>query len=55
MTDCAAILLISSFACQIFPTKENVRQSLEGYAAGGSIPYSIHTAKKQTYLHTCFQ
>ncbi|XP_069117076.1 tyrosyl-DNA phosphodiesterase 1-like isoform X2 [Argopecten irradians] len=36
----------------IFPTKDDVRTSLEGYPAGGSIPYSIHVAKKQPYLHT---
>ncbi|XP_022107497.1 tyrosyl-DNA phosphodiesterase 1-like isoform X2 [Acanthaster planci] len=34
----------------IFPTKDNVRTSLEGYPAGGSIPYSIKTAKKQLYF-----
>lgn len=38
----------------IFPTKDNVRTSLEGYPAGASIPYSIHVAKKQQYLHTFF-
>ncbi|KAJ8309162.1 hypothetical protein KUTeg_014036 [Tegillarca granosa] len=38
----------------IFPTKDNVRTSLEGYSAGASIPYSIHVAKKQQYLHTFF-
>ncbi|OWF40656.1 tyrosyl-DNA phosphodiesterase 1-like isoform X2 [Mizuhopecten yessoensis] len=36
----------------IFPTKDDVRTSLEGYPAGGSIPYSIHVARKQPYLHT---
>ena len=40
---------------QIFPTKDNVRCSLEGYPAGTSIPYSINVAKKQQYLHTFFQ
>ena len=35
----------------IFPTKDNVRTSLEGYPAGASIPYSINVAKKQPYLH----
>lgn len=38
----------------IFPTKDNVRCSLEGYPAGASIPYSINVAKKQQYLHTFF-
>ncbi|XP_076098892.1 tyrosyl-DNA phosphodiesterase 1-like [Mytilus galloprovincialis] len=38
----------------IFPTKDNVRCSLEGYPAGASIPYSINVAKKQTYLHSYF-
>ncbi|CAD5123083.1 DgyrCDS11459 [Dimorphilus gyrociliatus] len=36
----------------VFPSVDNVRLSLEGYPAGGSLPYSIHTAKKQTYLHS---
>ncbi|XP_038045909.1 tyrosyl-DNA phosphodiesterase 1-like [Patiria miniata] len=36
----------------IFPSKDNVRTSLEGYPAGGSIPYSIKTAKKQVYFHS---
>ena len=40
---------------QVFPSKDNVRTSLEGYPAGGSVPYSINVAKKQTYLHTVFQ
>ncbi|VDI74315.1 tyrosyl-DNA phosphodiesterase 1 [Mytilus galloprovincialis] len=38
----------------IFPTKDNVRCSLEGYPAGASIPYSINVAKKQTYLTSYF-
>lgn len=38
----------------IFPSKDNVRLSLEGFPAGGSIPYSVNTAKKQTYLHDFF-
>lgn len=49
------ISLIQSFknlfwAFQIFPTVENVRTSLEGYSAGGSLPYSIENATKQKYL-----
>ena len=40
---------------QIYPSKENVRLSLEGYAAGGSLPYSIGVAKRQPYLHEYFQ
>ena len=40
---------------QIFPSKDNVRQSLEGYPAGAALPYSINVAKKQTYLHSFFQ
>ena len=39
---------------QIFPSKDNVRQSLEGYPAGAALPYSINVAKKQTYLHSFF-
>ncbi|XP_013392782.1 tyrosyl-DNA phosphodiesterase 1 [Lingula anatina] len=38
----------------IFPTKDNIRLSLEGYPAGASVPYSIHTAKKQQFLHEYF-
>ena len=49
------ILFIVMLPFQIFPTKDNVRQSLEGYPAGASIPYSINVAKKQQYLHSFFQ
>ncbi|KAK6481351.1 tyrosyl-DNA phosphodiesterase 1-like [Huso huso] len=38
----------------IYPTVENVRTSLEGYPAGGSLPYSIQTAQKQLWLHSYF-
>ncbi|XP_035184482.1 tyrosyl-DNA phosphodiesterase 1 isoform X2 [Oxyura jamaicensis] len=38
----------------VYPTVNNVRQSLEGYPAGGSLPYSIQTAQKQLWLHTYF-
>ncbi|XP_061174599.1 tyrosyl-DNA phosphodiesterase 1-like isoform X1 [Saccostrea echinata] len=38
----------------IFPSVDNVRTSLEGYPAGGSIPYSINVAKKQPWLHAFF-
>ncbi|XP_034274198.1 tyrosyl-DNA phosphodiesterase 1 [Pantherophis guttatus] len=38
----------------IYPSVENVRQSLEGYPAGGSLPYSIQTAQKQPWLHSYF-
>jgi tyrosyl-DNA phosphodiesterase-1 len=34
----------------VFPSVENVRCSLEGYMAGGSIPYASQTAAKQPYL-----
>lgn len=34
----------------IFPTLENVRMSLEGYPAGGSIPYNFSVAQKQIWL-----
>ncbi|KAL3103747.1 hypothetical protein niasHS_001349 [Heterodera schachtii] len=34
----------------IYPSVENVRRSLEGYAAGLSLPYSSQTHQKQTYL-----
>ena len=36
--------------CLIFPSVMNVRRSLEGYMAGGSLPYHSKTAEKQTYL-----
>ncbi|OQV19087.1 Tyrosyl-DNA phosphodiesterase 1 [Hypsibius exemplaris] len=35
----------------IFPTVDNVRLSLEGWAGGGSLPYSEATALKQQYLN----
>lgn len=35
----------------VYPSKDTVRESLEGYPAGGSLPYSINVAKKQPYLH----
>ncbi|XP_006879188.1 PREDICTED: tyrosyl-DNA phosphodiesterase 1 [Elephantulus edwardii] len=38
----------------IYPSVENVRTSLEGYPAGGSLPYGIQTAEKQTWLHSYF-
>ncbi|XP_056666515.1 tyrosyl-DNA phosphodiesterase 1 isoform X2 [Monodelphis domestica] len=38
----------------IYPTVENVRKSLEGYPAGGSLPYSLQTAEKQLWLHSYF-
>ncbi|XP_060577228.1 tyrosyl-DNA phosphodiesterase 1-like isoform X2 [Ruditapes philippinarum] len=38
----------------IFPSRHNVRLSLEGYPAGGSIPYTTKTAMKQQYLHDFF-
>ncbi|CAF0751248.1 unnamed protein product [Rotaria sordida] len=34
----------------IYPTVENVRTSFEGYIAGGSLPYNMQTAMKQTWL-----
>ncbi|XP_071413789.1 tyrosyl-DNA phosphodiesterase 1 isoform X2 [Pithys albifrons albifrons] len=38
----------------VYPTVNNVRQSLEGYPAGGSLPYSLQTAQKQLWLHSYF-
>ncbi|KAG7466220.1 hypothetical protein MATL_G00162550 [Megalops atlanticus] len=38
----------------VYPNVENVRTSLEGYPAGGSLPYSIQTAQKQLWLHSYF-
>ncbi|XP_054256377.1 tyrosyl-DNA phosphodiesterase 1 [Indicator indicator] len=38
----------------VYPTVNNVRQSLEGYPAGGSLPYSMQTAQKQLWLHSYF-
>ncbi|XP_076441620.1 tyrosyl-DNA phosphodiesterase 1-like isoform X2 [Babylonia areolata] len=35
----------------VYPSKENVRLCLEGYAGGGCLPYSIKTAQKQIYLN----
>lgn len=38
----------------VYPTVDNVRTSLEGYPAGGSLPYSIQTAQRQLWLHSYF-
>ncbi|KAL7862424.1 hypothetical protein SRHO_G00138650 [Serrasalmus rhombeus] len=38
----------------VYPSVDNVRTSLEGYPAGGSLPYSIQTAQKQLWLHSYF-
>ncbi|KAF6020566.1 TDP1 [Bugula neritina] len=34
----------------VFPTVENVRNSLEGYQAGGSLPFSQQTYDQQRYI-----
>uniref|UniRef100_A0A3Q1ED72 Tyrosyl-DNA phosphodiesterase 1 n=1 Tax=Acanthochromis polyacanthus TaxID=80966 RepID=A0A3Q1ED72_9TELE len=45
----------TAFFSSIFkPNIEDVRMSLEGYPAGGSLPYSIQTAQKQLWLHSFF-
>ncbi|XP_031704328.1 tyrosyl-DNA phosphodiesterase 1 [Anarrhichthys ocellatus] len=38
----------------VYPSVEDVRTSLEGYPAGGSLPYSFQTAQKQLWLHSFF-
>lgn len=38
----------------VFPSVDNVRSSLEGYIAGGSLPYSINTARRQPWLNAFF-
>ncbi|KAJ8341248.1 hypothetical protein SKAU_G00335390 [Synaphobranchus kaupii] len=38
----------------VYPTVDDVRTSLEGYPAGGSLPYSIQTAQRQLWLHSYF-
>uniref|UniRef100_A0A3P8VNU0 Tyrosyl-DNA phosphodiesterase 1 n=1 Tax=Cynoglossus semilaevis TaxID=244447 RepID=A0A3P8VNU0_CYNSE len=38
----------------LYPSVEDVRSSLEGYPAGGSLPYSIQTAQRQLWLHSYF-
>ncbi|KAM4690562.1 tyrosyl-DNA phosphodiesterase 1 [Rhinophrynus dorsalis] len=38
----------------IYPSVDNVRTSLEGYPAGGSLPYGLQTAQKQPWLHSYF-
>lgn len=38
----------------VYPSVEDVRTSLEGYPAGGSLPYSIQTAQRQLWLHSYF-
>ncbi len=45
------ILKLTNSNIKIFPTVSNVRNSYEGYSAGGSLPYSIKTAEKQMYLN----
>lgn len=35
---------------QIYPCVEDVRNSLEGYFAGGCLPYTKKTAEKQPWL-----
>ncbi|NXA46213.1 TYDP1 phosphodiesterase, partial [Nothocercus julius] len=55
----AAGTSVTSLKCAVpihlvYPTVDNVRQSLEGYPAGGSLPYSIQTAQKQLWLHSYF-
>uniref|UniRef100_A0AAR2L1U5 Tyrosyl-DNA phosphodiesterase 1 n=1 Tax=Pygocentrus nattereri TaxID=42514 RepID=A0AAR2L1U5_PYGNA len=44
----------SSPGTSVYPSVDNVRTSLEGYPAGGSLPYSIQTAQKQLWLHSYF-
>ncbi|CAL8403514.1 unnamed protein product [Boreogadus saida] len=38
----------------VYPSVDDVKNSLEGYPAGGSLPYSIQTAEKQLWLHSYF-
>ncbi|XP_012692140.1 tyrosyl-DNA phosphodiesterase 1 isoform X2 [Clupea harengus] len=38
----------------VYPSVDDVRRSLEGYPAGGSLPYSIQTAQRQLWLHNYF-
>lgn len=38
----------------VYPSVDDVRNSLEGYPAGGSLPYSIQNAQKQLWLHSYF-
>ncbi|GFO34675.1 tyrosyl-DNA phosphodiesterase 1-like [Plakobranchus ocellatus] len=38
----------------VFPSKDNIRLSLEGYNGGGCVPYSIKTASKQPWLTPFF-
>ncbi|KAL6477412.1 hypothetical protein MHYP_G00132470 [Metynnis hypsauchen] len=45
---------LSTSVLLIYPSVDNVRTSLEGYPAGGSLPYSIQTAQKQLWLHSFF-
>uniref|UniRef100_A0A8C9UAH4 Tyrosyl-DNA phosphodiesterase 1 n=1 Tax=Scleropages formosus TaxID=113540 RepID=A0A8C9UAH4_SCLFO len=47
-------LALNIFFTQVYPSVENVRTSLEGYPAGGSLPYSIQTAQRQLWLHSYF-
>lgn len=38
----------------IYPTLNNVRESLEGYEAGGSLPYTMESDAKQPWLRALF-
>ncbi len=51
----SCVFQVSLFLLKIYPTIENVRLSLEGYKAGGSLPYSRSTAIKQKYLDDYLQ
>ncbi|PFX18794.1 Tyrosyl-DNA phosphodiesterase 1 [Stylophora pistillata] len=54
LSTCAGNMMSSPPLHLVFPTVDNVRHSLEGYPAGGSIPYSSKTALKQPYLPNFF-
>uniref|UniRef100_A0A915CUV0 Tyrosyl-DNA phosphodiesterase n=1 Tax=Ditylenchus dipsaci TaxID=166011 RepID=A0A915CUV0_9BILA len=43
-------LINPKFLKLVYPTVENVRNSLEGWSAGNSLPYSSQTNTKQPYL-----
>ncbi|CAH3145245.1 unnamed protein product [Pocillopora meandrina] len=54
LSTCSGNMMSSPPLHLVFPTVDNVRHSLEGYPAGGSIPYSSKTALKQPYLPSFF-
>ena len=53
---CPSPLCTNAMACfQVFPSVENMRNSLEGYMAGQSFPFTYQTYNSQTYIKQYMQ